>query len=56
MGLRLKINNVYKITISSFNSLIKNIFRMTIKAKPKIILNESNTPREAQEFKTRIIK
>ena len=47
MGLRLKINNVYKITISSFNSSIKNIFRMTIKAKPKMILNESNTPREA---------
>ena len=43
----LKINNVDKITISNFNSLIKNIFRLTIKAKSEIILNEINTPRDA---------
>ena len=50
----LKINNVHKITISNFNSLIKNIFRLTIKAKSEIILNEINTPRDAQKVKTRI--
>lgn len=56
MELRLKIINVGKITISSFNSLIKNIFILTIKAKSKIILNESNTVRDAQKVKTRIIQ